>query len=84
VPVKQAEELPIHVCWLANIMEWTHDLLCYIITAKIQMDTTLSVSDVDKNRFPQQGAYYVSDNFDTAQNRIYLIIDCDVGRVQVR
>ena len=65
-------------------MEWTHDLLCYIITAKIQMDTTLSVSDVDKNRFPQQGAYCVSDNFDTAQNRIYLIIDCAVGRVQVR
>ena len=54
------------------------------VAAKIQMDTTLSVSDVDKNRFPQQGAYYVSDNFDTAQNRIYLIIDCDVGRVQVR
>ena len=54
------------------------------VAARIQMDTTLSVSDVDKNRFPQQGAYYVSDNFDTAQNRIYLIIDCAVGRVQVR
>ena len=54
------------------------------VAAKIQMDTNLSVSDVDKNRFPQQGAYYVSDNFNTAQNRIYLIIDCDVGRVQVR
>ncbi len=54
------------------------------VAAKIQVNTNLSVSDVDKNRFPQQGAYYVSDNFDTAQNRIYLIIDCDVGRVQVR
>lgn len=54
------------------------------VAARIQMDTTLSVSDVDKNRFPKQGAYYVSDNFDTAQNRIYLVIDCAVGRVQVR
>ena len=54
------------------------------VAARIQMNTNLSVSDVDKNRFPQQGAYYVSDNFNTTQNRIYLIIDCDVGRVQVR
>ena len=54
------------------------------VAAKIQVNTNLSVSDIDKNRFPQQGAYYLSDNFDTAQNRIYLVIDCDVGRVQVR
>ena len=54
------------------------------VAAKIQLNTNLSVSDIDKNRFPQQGAYYLSDNFDTAQNRIYLVIDCDVGRVQVR
>jgi len=54
------------------------------VAAKVQIDTTLSVSDVDRNRFPQQGAYYVSDNFDTAQNQIYLVIDCAVGRVQVK
>jgi len=54
------------------------------VAAKIQIDTTLGVSDVDRSRFPQQDAYYVSDNFDTAQNRIYLVISCDVGRVQVR
>jgi len=54
------------------------------VAAKIQVDTNLSVLDVDKNRFPQQGDYYVSDNFNTTQNRIYLIIDCDVGRVQVK
>lgn len=54
------------------------------VAAKIQLNANLSVSDIDKNRFPQQGAYYLSDNFDAAQNRIYLVIDCDVGRVQVR
>jgi len=54
------------------------------VAAKIKADVDLSAFDVDKGRFPQQDAYYVSDNFDTAQNRIYLIIDCDVGRVQVK
>ncbi|MFC1897281.1 LiaI-LiaF-like domain-containing protein [Chloroflexota bacterium] len=54
------------------------------VAARIQVDPTLSVSDVDENRFPQQGAYYVSDNFDTAQNQVYLMIECAVGRVQVR
>ncbi|MFC1984050.1 hypothetical protein ACFLVO_03460, partial [Chloroflexota bacterium] len=54
------------------------------VAAKIRMDTTLCVSDVDMNRFPQQGAYYVSENFDTAQNQIYLTVNCDIGRVQVR
>ena len=54
------------------------------VAAKIKADVSLSAFDVDKGRFPQQDAYYVSDNFDTAQNRIYLIIDCDVGRVQVK
>ncbi len=54
------------------------------VAAKIQVDTNLSALDVDESRFPQQGDYYVSDNFNTAQNRVYLIIDCDVGRVQVK
>jgi len=54
------------------------------VAAKIRLDTNLCALDVNKSRFSQQGDYYVSDNFNTAQNRIYLIIDCDVGRVQVR
>ena len=53
------------------------------VAAKIKADTDLSALDVDESRFPKQGNYYISDNFDTAQNRIYLEIDCDVGRVQV-
>jgi len=54
------------------------------VAAKIRLDTDLSASDVDENRFPKQGDYYISDNFDTAQNRIYLEIESDVGRVQVK
>jgi len=54
------------------------------VAAKIRVDTDFSAFDVDESRFPKQGDYYISDNFDTAQNRIYLEIDSDVGRVQVK
>jgi len=54
------------------------------VAARIQVDTDLSAFDVDESRFPKQGDYYISDNFATAQNRIYLEIDSDVGRVQVK
>ncbi len=54
------------------------------VAAKIRADTDLSAFDVDETRFPKQGDYYISDNFDTAQNRLYLEIDCDVGRVEVK
>jgi hypothetical protein len=54
------------------------------VAAKIWADIDLSAFDVDEIRFPKQGDYYISDNFDTAQNRIYLEINCNVGRVQVK
>jgi len=54
------------------------------VAAKIKVDTTLGILDVDKSRFPQQGNYYMSRDFENAENRIEMDIDCDVGRVQVR
>ena len=54
------------------------------VAARIQSDIDLSAFDVDMNRFPKQGDFYISDNFNTTQNRIYLEIDCDVGRVRVK
>lgn len=54
------------------------------VAAKIRVDTDLSTFGVDESRFSKQGDYYISDHFDTAQNRIYLEIDSDVGRVQVK
>ncbi len=50
----------------------------------IQADTGLGAFIVDTTRFPKQGDYYVSDNFNTAQNRLYLEIDSDLGRVRVK
>jgi len=54
------------------------------VAAKIQADTDLSSFDINGNRFQKQGDYYISENFDTAQNRIYLEIDSDVSRVQIK
>jgi len=54
------------------------------VAAKIQVDTGLSALDMSESRFPKQGDYYISDNFDTTQNRIYIEIESDVGRVQVK
>ena len=54
------------------------------VAAKIQLDTNLCALDVDKDRFPQQGDYYMSQDFVSAENRVELEIDCDVGRVQVK
>ena len=54
------------------------------VAAKIKVDTNLSALDVDKNRFPQQGDYYMSQDFVSAENRVELEIDCNVGRVQVK
>ena len=54
------------------------------VAARVEADTDLSALDVDESRFPRQGDYYISSDFDTAQNRVYLEIDCDVSRVEVR
>jgi len=54
------------------------------VAARIQVNTNLSVLDLDESRFPQQGDYYMSQDFISAENRVELEIDCNVGRVQVK
>ena len=54
------------------------------VAARIRADTDLSAFDVDEARFPRQGDYYISHHFDATPNQIYLEIDCDLGRIQVR
>ncbi len=54
------------------------------VAAKVQADIDLSAFDVDESRFPRKGGYYMSRDFESAENRVELEIDCDVGRVRVR
>lgn len=54
------------------------------VAARVQAKTDLGSFDIDGSRFQKQGDYYISEDFDTAQNRIYLEIDSDLSRVQVK
>ena len=54
------------------------------VAARIQIDSGLTLIDVDRSRFPREGAYFQSPDYDSAANRIDMVIECDVGRVKVR
>ncbi len=54
------------------------------VAAKLKIDTDLSVLNVNESRFPKKGDYYLSPNFESAENRIELELDCDLSRVQVK
>lgn len=54
------------------------------VAAKLKVDTDLSAFEVDESRFPKKGDYYISPDFESAENRVELEIDCDIGRVQVK
>ena len=54
------------------------------VAAKVKADVDLGVFEVDENRFPLKGSYYTSRGFSSAENRVELEIDCDIGRVQVK
>ena len=54
------------------------------VAARIHVNANVSVSDVDTGRFPRQGDYYVSPDFETAGNRIEMEIERDVDRLEVR
>ncbi len=54
------------------------------VAAKIKVDKGLSAFHVDESRFPRKGDYYISQDFESAKNRIELEIDSDVGRVEVK
>ena len=55
------------------------------VAARFKIDSDLSATEIDEKRFPpREEGYYISPNFESAENRIDLELDCDVGRVQVR
>lgn len=54
------------------------------VAARILLDTNVTSVDVDRNRFPQSGDYYMSEDFGTSGERVELEIRCNVGRVQVK
>ena len=54
------------------------------VAARLKANVNLAALEVDERRFPKNGAYYISDDFESAENRIELELDCDIGRVEIR
>lgn len=54
------------------------------VAAKLKADVDLSAFEMSESRFPKKGDYYISQDFESAENRVELELDCDIGRVQVR
>jgi len=54
------------------------------VAARIQIDGGLSLIEVDRGRFPQEGDYFQSPDFESAANRVEMVIECDIGRVVVK
>jgi len=53
------------------------------VAARLQVDTDLCAFEIDGSRFSREGDYYISSGFESAENRIELELDCDIGRVRV-
>ncbi|MFC1899236.1 LiaI-LiaF-like domain-containing protein [Chloroflexota bacterium] len=51
---------------------------------RINVNTNVGAIDIDEGRFPRQDSYYMSANFDEAEYRVELELECNVGRIQVK
>jgi hypothetical protein len=54
------------------------------VAARIQVQSGLSGINVDLNRFPHSGAFYLSPDYETAANRAEIHIETGVGSVDIR
>lgn len=54
------------------------------VAARIRIDGGLGDSDVNEFRFPKNGKYYQSSNYETAENKIDLKIEYGLGSVSVK
>lgn len=54
------------------------------VFARIQPDVTLSMFNIDRVRFPQQGDSYESPGYDSATDKLLVKITCDVGRLTIK
>jgi len=54
------------------------------VAAKVRVSGSLNSLDILESRFPKNGDYYISPDFDTASNRLVLEIDGNVSRVKVQ
>jgi len=54
------------------------------VAAKIKAQGGLSAINIDKTRFPRQDKFYISPGYDTAENKLELLVDIGVGAIEVK
>lgn len=54
------------------------------VAARIKARADLGSAEIDKSRFPKQGDYYISGDWDSAGNRLDIDVKCDLGRVGIK
>jgi len=54
------------------------------VAARFKTDVDLAIIEVNERRFPKKGVYYVSDDFDSAANRLEVELYGALGRVQLK
>ncbi len=54
------------------------------VGVSITVNSVFGDAEIDQNRFPKQGAGYVSADYETATNKLNLKVDSTFGRVAVR
>jgi hypothetical protein len=65
---------------MAAVSVWAPDG----VAAQIHAEGGLAAISVDEQRFPRQGRIYRSEDYDTAENRVELIIKTGMGSIDVR
>lgn len=50
------------------------------VAVRIYLKSGLSLVEVDRGRFSQEEAYFRSPGFESAANRVEMVIACDSGR----
>ncbi|MBI2869327.1 MAG: hypothetical protein HYX96_05835 [Chloroflexi bacterium] len=54
------------------------------LPARIRADINLGSFDIDEDRFPRQGRYYLSPDFDRATERLEVEISSNLSKVEIR
>jgi len=54
------------------------------VAARVKVQADLTPVKVNERRFPRKGDFYVSSDFDTAENRVELEIDADLSTIEVK
>jgi hypothetical protein len=54
------------------------------VAVKIQADVNIGILNIDESRYPRQGDYYISPDYETSAIRVELYILADLSRVSIK